>query len=363
MEVLLDWIDQRHALLQQSNWLLEIGIVLGMTLFCFILWRVLAGYVSKWTEATRFAWDEIVWFALWKPMNWAIAIIGLSMVAAVFARALESNLMGVIPTIRYVLMSSMLLWAAIRAIKLGEQKLSEQHDPTTVFAVGKLLRFTSIILYLLSVFQSLGFSISGVLAFGGMGGLIVGMAAKDLLSNFFGAIVIYLDKPFKVGDWIRSPDREIEGTVEKIGWRVTQIRTFDKRPLYVPNSIFSTIAVENPSRMSNRRIKETVGLRYADASKMSDVVAQVKQMLSEHEQIDTTQTLIVNFDKYNASSIDFFIYTFTKTTDWVLFHEIKHDVLTKVMKIVEDNDAEFAFPTRSLHLHQAPLDAEAKINE
>ena len=90
-------------------------------------------------------------------------------------------------------------------------------------------------------------------------------AAKDLLANFFGGLTIYLDRPFAVGDWIRSPDREIEGTVERIGWRLTLIRTFDKRPLYIPNAVFTTIAVENPSRMHNRRIYETIGIRYDDA--------------------------------------------------------------------------------------------------
>jgi MscS family membrane protein len=71
--------------------------------------------------------------------------------------------------------------------------------------------------------------------------------------------MIYLDRPFAVGDWIRSPDRDIEGTVEDIGWRLTRIRTFDSRPLYVPNSAFTSIAVENPSRMEHRRIYETIG--------------------------------------------------------------------------------------------------------
>ena len=102
--------------------------------------------------------------------------------------------------------------------------------------------------------QALGYSISGVLAFGGIGGIAVGFAAKDLLANFFGGLMIYLDRPFSVGDWIRSPDKNIEGTVEEIGWRLTRIRTFDKRPLYVPNSTFTQISVENPSRMLNRRI-------------------------------------------------------------------------------------------------------------
>ena len=112
--------------------------------------------------------------------------------------------------------------------------------------------------------QLFDYSVSGLLAFGGIGGIAVGFAAKDLLANFFGGLMIYLDRPFSVGDWIRSPDKEIEGTVEDIGWRLTRIRTFDKRPLYIPNSIFASISVENPSRMSNRRIYEKIGIRYDD---------------------------------------------------------------------------------------------------
>ncbi|WP_258868179.1 mechanosensitive ion channel family protein [Alkalilimnicola ehrlichii] len=125
----------------------------------------------------------------------------------------------------------------------------------------------------LVVLQTLGISIAGVLAFGGVGGIAVGFAARDLLANFFGGLTVYLDRPFSVGDWIRSPDREIEGTVERIGWRQTRIRTFDLRPLYVPNSTFNSIALENPSRMSNRRIFETIGIRYNDADKMATIVA------------------------------------------------------------------------------------------
>jgi MscS family membrane protein len=162
--------------------------------------------------------------------------------------------------------------------------------------------------------------------------------------------MVYLDRPFKVGDWIRSPDKEIEGTVEEIGWRQTRIRTFSKRPIYVPNSIFMNIIVENPSRMSHRRIYETMGLRYKDISVVNDIVKEVKQMLLSHKEIDTNQTMIVNFNEFSESSVDFFIYTFTKTTNWVRFHEVKHEVLLKVYEIVEKHDADLAFPTRVLQV-------------
>jgi MscS family membrane protein len=202
----------------------------------------------------------------------------------------------------------------------------------------------------LTIMQAFGLSLSGLLTFGGVGGLIVGLAAKDLLSNFFGGLMIYFDRPFKVGDWIRSPDRQIEGTVERIGWRMTSIRTFDKRPLYVPNSVFSNIVVENPSRMLNRRIFETIGLRYDDADKVPAIINAVREMLKNHKDIDTRQTLIVNFDAFGASSLNFFIYTFTKTVNWVRYHEVKQDVLLQVMTIIKEHEADIAFPTQTLKL-------------
>ena len=244
-------------------------------------------------------------------------------------------------------------WFVIRFINHIEMSIlanKKDADKTTVDVISKVLRIIVVVTSFLVALQTLGFSISGVLAFGGVGGIAIGFAAKDLLANFFGGLMIYLDRPFAIGDWVRSPDRNIEGTVEKIGWRLTVIRTFDKRPLFVPNSVFNTIAVENAQRMLNRRIYETVGIRYDDASKMDAIVKNVKEMLSNHPEIDSTKTMIVNFDSFAPSSLDFFIYTFTKTTNWVRFHEIKQDVLLKVLKIIGDEGAECAFPTSTLHL-------------
>ena len=177
----------------------------------------------------------------------------------------------------------MFAWFAVRFIRIAEgnfiadkQAKGEIFDRATLDAAVKLLRLSVVITAFLVALQTLGFSISGVLAFGGIGGIAVGFAAKDLLANFFGGLMIHLDRPFAIGDWVRSPDRAIEGTVERIGWRQTLIRKFDTRPLYVPNSAFANITVENPSRMSNRRIYETIGIRYEDAGAMGAVVAEVE---------------------------------------------------------------------------------------
>jgi MscS family membrane protein len=248
----------------------------------------------------------------------------------------------------------------MRLITNVEDYVLEQktRDETTVQAIAKVARLFFIVIGVLTVMQAFGLSLSGLLTFGGVGGLIVGLAAKDLLSNFFGGLMIYFDRPFKVGDWIRSPDRQIEGTVERIGWRMTSIRTFDKRPLYVPNSVFSNIVVENPSRMLNRRIFETIGLRYDDADKVPAIINDVREMLKNHKDIDTRQTLIVNFDAFGASSLNFFIYTFTKTVNWVRYHEVKQDVLLQVMAIIKQHEADIAFPTQTLKLDPIQMENE-----
>jgi len=212
------------------------------------------------------------------------------------------------------------------------------------------VRVSIIISASLVALETLGFSISGVLTFGGVGGIAICFSAKDLLTNFFGGLMIYLDHPFSVGDWIRSPDRDIEGTVEEIGWRLTRSRTFEKRPLHLPNSTFANIAVENPSRMSHRRIYETIGVWYDDVDKVRAIVQDVKKMLLTHDEIDQTQTMIVNFNQFAPSSLDFFIYTFTRTTEWIHYHEVKEDVLLKVMDVIVAHGAEVAFPTSTVHV-------------
>ncbi len=251
-------------------------------------------------------------------------------------------------------------WFIFRLIRLAGNRYievrlekGEEVDKTTVDALSKLGRLSVVVVMVLVIMQTLGFSVSGVLAAGGIGGIAVGFAAKDLLANFFGGLTIYLDRPFSVGEWIRSPDKQIEGTVEAISWRHTRIRGFNKNPIYVPNAVFTTIVVENPSRMSHRRIKETIGLRYEDIGKMAPIVADVRSMLQAHPEIDAGQTLIVNFNEFADSSVNFFIYTFTKTRVWVDYHEVKQDVLLKVADIIARHGAEIAFPTRTLHVEGA----------
>ena len=347
---------------EQYLWVIELFVIVMVALVAGFLANRAMGRLEARAVQTKTVWDDALIEASRKPLVWLIRILGINFAASIALQKMESQLLTLIEPANQLAVIFLGALFLNNFIKRAENNLvdpsfvSKPMDMTTMRAVARLLRSAVIITAVLSAMQILGISISGLLAFGGIGGLAVGFAAKDLLANFFGGLMIYLDRPFSVGDWVRSPDQEIEGTVEDVGWRLTRIRTFDKRPLYIPNSVFANISVENPSRMSHRRIYETVGIRYVDIHHMDAIIADVRNMLVEHPEIDADQTMIVNFNQFAPSSADFFVYTFTVTTDWVYFHQVKQDVLLRIADIITAQGAEIAFPTTTLDL---PAGAEA----
>ena len=349
-------IDSILDYLVSHTWVGEVFLIVLGTAVAHLLARIAFNRLERRFEVTHNLYDDALLGAARRPLSYAIWVLGVAWAADVAGGTAEAEIFTYVDEVREVAVIWLLVWFAVRFIRFLEEHLSDASyravpvDETTALAVGKLLRVAVIITGVLMVLQGLGFSVSGVLAFGGIGGIAIGFAARDLLANFFGALMIFLDRPFSVGDWVRSPDRDIEGTVEEIGWRLTRIRTFDQRPLYVPNSVFTSLAVENPSRMRNRRIYETIGIRYADVAVLKQVVADVEDMLKSHPDIDLNRTLMVNFVEFGPSSLDFFVYTFTKTTVWAEFHAIKQDVLFRISDIVERHGAQIAFPTQTLYV-------------
>lgn len=356
MAEFLSYFQWFHQFVDKANlWVIESAVVMFLTMLVAVVWAIVKKRLSDFVDKSTTLWDDAIFYAVKTPITWSVWFLGFNFLAIVIAHEFASDVVGKIATIRWLGLLLLFSWMVWRLINgLVERQIDRGKDPTTVSMLGNISKVVLVALITLPALQILGVSISGILAFGGMGGLVVGMAAKDMLSNFFGAMIIYMDKPFKVGDWIRSPDREIEGVVEEIGLRVSKIRTFDKRPLYVPNSVFTSIAVENPSRMLSRRIRETIGIRYQDAHLMPEITQRVKAMLEEHPDINQHMTLMVNFNVFNQSSLDFFIYTFTRTTDWVEYHRIKQDVLLKILSIIEELGAQCAFPSRTLYVDSLP---------
>jgi MscS family membrane protein len=305
---------------------------------------------------TENIWDDAFISAAKKPLPALIWLSGLSFALHLVHRQTGEQLLDYLSPARNIGFILCVSWFLFKLIREAADKAiaSRPHvggaeDRTTVDGLSKIGRIVVGVIAALMVMQTLGFSISGVLAFGGVGGIAVGFAAKDLLANLFGGLMVHLDRPFNIGDKIRSPDRQIEGVVEHIGWRQTSLRAANMAMLFVPNSLFTSIVVENSSRISHRKIEEVIGLRYEDINKIEAIVSDIRAMLFAHPNIDTAQILVVAFNRFAESSVDITVQAVTRTAVLDEFHRIKQDVLLKISTIVLNHGADFAFPTR-IHL-------------
>ena len=313
--------------------------------------------ISKKT-ATDF--DDIILKSIQKPLTYLIILVSLILISEALNSLFKIFEFFDTSKVIYLLIVILISWTLLRILngyysnKSFLRNLKESDDPMVVEQTYeitlRIFKIIVIIITALTLMQEFGLSISGLLAFGGVGGLVIGLAAKDLLSNFFGGLMIFLDRPFKVGEFIKSPDRNIEGIVEGIGWRLTVVRTFSKNVLYIPNSAFANIVVENATRMTNRRINQIIGIRYDDLDKMPKIVDDVRIYLESHNDIDQSNKPTVYFHSFSASSCDFFIRAFTKTRDWREFLKIKEQVLYKVSEIINNHNAAIAFPTMTIEM-------------
>ena len=239
-------------------------------------------------------------------------------------------------------------WSFFRFIHQFEVQAAAKrplgYDRTTLRGVSQVLKVFVLAFTGLSVLQILGIPISGIIAFGGIGGIAVGFAAKDLLANIFGGMMIFLDRQFRIGDWIRSPDQEIEGMVEEIGWRLTKLQTADKRPLFVPNSVFSTISLENYSQIRSRRIKTQITFNYQDAPKMALVLADIEKELKSHPAVDLSSEYFVNLVSFSPFGLDVSICAHTKITQTLEFQAVQQDLFLKILDCIRRHDCEIGHP-------------------
>ncbi len=266
MEETIQTITQYFAFIEA--WMVQAFVIILFFLVVNFIQKRILNKLHASLLLTSNTWDDAVVEALKRPLTVLLWVLGITLAADVVQSETKASIFELVEPIRQIGVVVCLIWFSTRFATnlennyISKRSITSTTELTSVHAIGKLIRLALIITGGLVVLQTLGISVSGILAFGGIGGIAIGFASKDLLANFFGGLMIYLDRPFEVGHWIRSPDKQIEGVVEEIGWRLTRIRTFEKRPLYVPNSVFTSIVVENPSRMSHRRIYETIGIRY-----------------------------------------------------------------------------------------------------
>ncbi|MGV0005060.1 MAG: mechanosensitive ion channel family protein [Candidatus Porifericomitaceae bacterium WSBS_2022_MAG_OTU9] len=228
------------------------------------------------------------------------------------------------------------------------QKLEKERIDKVVNVATRVVQFVLLLMAVLIVMDHFGFNITSIVALGSVSGLVLGLAAKDILSNVLGRITLYMEKPFAPGDHIICAD--VEGIAKKLKWRITEVQTFDRHMVYVPNNLFINNPVHNHARRNNRRINEIIGVRYDDSNILAKIVENVENMLIEHPGVDENDTMVVKLVGFGSSSLDFMVYALMHETDWAKAIGVRHDVFLKIIDIVGAAGAEFAFPTRTLHL-------------
>ena len=226
-----------------------------------------------------------------------------------------------------------------------ESKLDDQLIP---FATDSL----KIIIIILGGFLIIGnifnVNITALAAGLGVGGIAIAMASKESLENLFGSFTIFLDQPFTVGDVVNVG--QITGVVEKVGFRSTRIRTFDKSLVTVPNKKMIDVELDNLGLRPVRRSKFNIGLTYnTDANQIKNIVQEIQNMIDNHDM--TNNEGRVRFMEFGASSLDIMVLFYVNSSNWDDFINTKEDINYKIMEIIKNNKSDFAFPSRSIYIN------------
>ncbi|MEL6956281.1 MAG: mechanosensitive ion channel domain-containing protein [Pseudomonadota bacterium] len=335
--------------------IMAVGIVLLALLIRGIFARTVVRGITRAAAGTKTNFDDALVKAIATPLKIVPVIIGFYFALQVIDIGPDSEEIANKVVQSFVALA--VFWTLSRAVNAFEFVFTGLRDTLSPAIVDWMLKALQIILVIMgfaAVAEIWGIAIAPIIAGLGIFGIAVGLGAQDLFKNLISGILILTEKRFVPGEWIAA-DGVAEGTVEKINFRSTLIRRFDKSPVYVPNSLLSDGPVINFSRMTHRRIKWVVGVEYRTT------VDQLKYIRDEIEAFLWTDdrfakppeaAMFVRIDSFNASSIDFLIYCFTHTKNWGEWLEIKEAFAIAIMDIIEKAGTGFAFPSRTIYMQQ-----------
>lgn len=352
---------EARALLRQKIGIFSIGELAGSFLLLLlaviirtILKQVVFRHLHKVAARSKTTFDEGLLHAIERPISWLVLLTGFSLAILVLPVA-NDVMRSILEGIFKAATVTIVIWAAVRVIDavseylmdVARQRQSAMHGFLPV--LRKTGKFFVITVGVLMVIDNLGYNVSGILATLGIGGAALAFASKDTIANGFGTLMIILDRPFKVGDWIVVND-QVDGDVESIGLRSTKVRTFPKTVMSIPNGVLANEYINNWSRMPKRRVKQYVGITYeATADDIEGLVEDFKQLLREDEGVHQ-EFILVSFTDFGDSSLNIMVYYFTVTTAWMAHMEIRQRINCKIMRAIKARGLSIAFPTRSLYL-------------
>ena len=288
-----------------------------------------------------------------------IAVVGFSLIVSVNMLHFGAELQEIAETIGRTLIIGALFFGLIRAFDVITLRPAVFRQVTGLTIPDRLLPFLNTVvtcaigaLGAIFVLQELDFDVAALIASLGIVGIGISLAAKDTVANLFGFAAIVSDNPFKVGDFIETPD--VTGIVEKVGMRSARVRQLDQALVTVPNSLLADAVVLNNSRREKRRLSTTLTFTYAtSADQIRAVVEQIRDLLQNSDGIDP-DSVIVHFAEYSASSLDVLVICQATQADIRAFFALREKAYLDIMGIVEDLGISFAFPSQSLYIEQLP---------
>ena len=294
-----------------------------------------------------------------------LAVVGLSIILVTFLFSFDAPVENLATTIGRAIVIAAFFFGVVRWFEVFSLQ-PEAFERVTGWAIPErllpflntLLKWLIIALGAIFVLQELNFDVAALIASLGVVGIGISLASQNTVSNMFGFAAIVSDNPFKVGDFIRTPD--ITGIVENVGVRSTRVRQLDQALITVPNNALTDAVVVNLSRMEKRRLDVTLTFTYSTtAQQMRDVVQRIRELLENTDDVDP-ETVMVHFVDFDASSLNVRVIAQVLLPDFRAFTAAKEAVFLDIMTIVESLGIDFAFPSRSLYIESAPDSAAAQ---
>ena len=344
-----------HFPIADRLWFFEIIIGILVLVAVNYLFKRVVRHVRQRSISVSMDWKEKIDQILFLPFHVLLWILGGTLVVEVLGRRFDFSFFeSYIDSFRSTGFVICIAWALLRWKGVAQKEFikkgrhASQVDIGFVQVVGKLLSFCIVIIALMIILQVWGLDIAPLIAFGGIGAAAVGFSAKDVLANFFGGLMLHINRPFVIGDFIYLPSMQLEGHVEEIGWNLTTVRDKSKRPVYLPNSTFSHAMVINGSRMTHRRIEEKVGVRYEDFSKIPLIVEEIKEAIAHHPNIDTHLPILVVLNGFGQFTLDLYIDVYTLETRYDKYLQVRHEILMSVYNELRKAGAEIPSPLLTL---------------
>lgn len=335
------------------------GIFLFVFVFNFAIKKILEKLRNYFTARHK-VWSLTFVSTLQKPLFYFTWFVALACsIDTLLSGLLSYHLQNLhlILSVGAVLFFSWFLFQWNANIVEHMKELSYNHQlaltPFNLDLISKLATIAIIFVTLFLLLDVTGRSMQTLIAFGGIGGLALAFASQQVISNFFGGLMVYLTRPFTIGEWVIIPDKKIEGHIEEIGWYLTRIRNFEKRPIYVPNSVFTQTIVITPSRMSHERFHHIIGLRYQDIHTIKPIIDRIKAAFSQHISIDSHLPIEVFFTNFGPSTLDIEISAYVKTGN--SFREVRQELLLAIGSIILQEGAEIATPTQIVEIQNGNL--------